>query len=1359
MNLSVDVPTYPVDGEFITATKAGGTAYDDLAVKGIQIFGDQTTSGNNGAIAYITGSNGNLILSPHDSVYISSLFVSTLTANTIISTSATTGTSLTLTSFLSSATVITGNISTNSISTSQIRAQDIFTSTLTVSTLNAPNFVVSTINTSNISSVLIDTKVTLTSTLTLFGISSVSLGLGDVIQGLVGGAASQGLGAVLGGAALATGVAALVTGRTSGGVNSNVFQTVNGSTQLQFSTIGAAVSSVFLTTDSALPLTTPGVPIRQEIGVPAGTLCIRSVGDPLNVIDNISAIQMFGQWVPVPGGGGGSFTIPSSIFLSTVNVDGNLVQSGNGTFNWGGNTMSPTQVVLARPTSVNNTLTTTGAAFLNAGATVNNGLTVASGPTNLNTGLTVGGGVTQMTNSLTVFGQVAAQAGLVVNGGNAQFNGPAIATNTFSANGLATLNGGVRTPAISTINISTGNINVNTINNAAYPPPAAPTVIPSSIFLSTVNVDGNLVQSGIGTFNWAGNTMSPTQVVLTRPTSVNTTLTTTGGAFLNAGATVNSGLTVASGVTNINAGLTVGGGLNVNSGSVTIQGGTQIASGLTVFGLTAAQAGLQVNGGNAQFNGPTIATNTFSVSGLATLNGGATINGTANFNGNLNANTLTASGSASLNGGLNTTTINATTVNANTTMISPTATHCNVTLSSINGAVYPPTGSVSIPSTLQASTITFNGGLSNIGTAPLFSAQINATNMSNSDTITSVNVNATNMRASDFNLSNNGGTITGNGQIVFQLAPGAAQYSFRNSAGTNTSYIAEFYANQTSRFFSTLTIRDNTFPIIGPSFARVQTYDPSYDSQPWGSVLTSNVSTTTAFFNTGFTNLLNAASISSVNTRAINIGASTIAVSSITGNTLNAISISTINLNATSISSVNLNATSISTTNLNARFLNTSTLQTSSITTDGMQMKTNLQFFQGPGQPEPLAEIQAFGNNLVTTLATTSGATIWQFGYGGGAAPILALSNSGQTARMYGTLSVRDTNAVNQAVIQTYNRGAEVPMGEIFTSTISTVTLNTATLNSITGNMSSLTVSSINNAIYPPILIPVGGVMIWAGIVAGSVPSGWLICDGSLVSKTTYANLYAAIGDSYYNGKTTGIPYDANSFFLPDLTFAIPQGAPTPTYSCSVFAVTYPYPVVGFPAPVSSNSYWALGANGDQTAGTINIGTYFPPGSVPGAPAGIGYRIARVLGLGFNGNPDLIEVIADDNSAVPNISTLTTISSIGVYRDNGASPVKYWRPGTFNDSYQGNPPTLLEQPTRNLFQQLDATNVPAHQHLGKPDINSTALSGASFQVGSPTRTGTETSVQTNATQLNGTYSAAPFFTHPHVLNMFYIIKI
>lgn len=65
-------------------------------------------------------------------------------------------------------------------------------------------------------------------------------------------------------------------------------------------------------------------------------------------------------------------------------------------------------------------------------------------------------------------------------------------------------------------------------------------------------------------------------------------------------------------------------------------------------------------------------------------------------------------------------------------------------------------------------------------------------------------------------------------------------------------------------------------------------------------------------------------------------------------------------------------------------------------------------------------------------------------------------------------------------------------------------------------------------------IVPPGMIAPYAGKTA---PEGWLLCDGSAVSRTTYANLYAAIGTTYGagNGSTT--------FTLPDLRGRVPAGA------------------------------------------------------------------------------------------------------------------------------------------------------------------------------------------------------------------------
>lgn len=56
--------------------------------------------------------------------------------------------------------------------------------------------------------------------------------------------------------------------------------------------------------------------------------------------------------------------------------------------------------------------------------------------------------------------------------------------------------------------------------------------------------------------------------------------------------------------------------------------------------------------------------------------------------------------------------------------------------------------------------------------------------------------------------------------------------------------------------------------------------------------------------------------------------------------------------------------------------------------------------------------------------------------------------------------------------------------------------------------------------------VPSGVIQAFGGETA---PADYLICDGSPVSRTTYANLYAAIGDAF--GEGDGV----NTFNLPDL--------------------------------------------------------------------------------------------------------------------------------------------------------------------------------------------------------------------------------
>jgi microcystin-dependent protein len=55
---------------------------------------------------------------------------------------------------------------------------------------------------------------------------------------------------------------------------------------------------------------------------------------------------------------------------------------------------------------------------------------------------------------------------------------------------------------------------------------------------------------------------------------------------------------------------------------------------------------------------------------------------------------------------------------------------------------------------------------------------------------------------------------------------------------------------------------------------------------------------------------------------------------------------------------------------------------------------------------------------------------------------------------------------------------------------------------------------------------PIGSLTAYAG---ASAPAGWLICDGSAISRTTYARLFAVLGTTYGAGNGT------TTFNIPDL--------------------------------------------------------------------------------------------------------------------------------------------------------------------------------------------------------------------------------
>lgn len=136
------------------------------------------------------------------------------------------------------------------------------------------------------------------------------------------GAALQGLG---------NGIAAMImaNGSQNTYINTNNFELINGSTQLQISTLGdayPAYSSIMKYVSSIAPNQVPGQPEFISTLFYPGQICIRSISDPFPVVSTdpiiaTSTIQQFGEWVPLTG------LEPENIQADTVST--NFLSTGD----------------------------------------------------------------------------------------------------------------------------------------------------------------------------------------------------------------------------------------------------------------------------------------------------------------------------------------------------------------------------------------------------------------------------------------------------------------------------------------------------------------------------------------------------------------------------------------------------------------------------------------------------------------------------------------------------------------------------------------------------------------------------------------------------------------------------------------------------------------------------------------------------------------------------------------------------------------------------------------------------------------------------------------------------------------------
>lgn len=140
-------------------------------------------------------------------------------------------------------------------------------------------------------------------------------------------------------------------------------------------------------------------------------------------------------------------------------------------------------------------------------------------------------------------------------------------------------------------------------------------------------------------------------------------------------------------------------------------------------------------------------------------------------------------------------------------------------------------------------------------------------------------------------------------------------------------------------------------------------------------------------------------------------------------------------------------------------------------------------------------------------------------------------------------LILNDTSSTNSALVEFQDASTkkwEVGKDSSDNFVINSGAANVISIDATTSRASVQQIPTANKDIatkeYVDKSMPIGSVTAYTG---ASAPAGWLVCDGSAVSRTTYASLFAVCGTSYGGGD------GSTTFNLPNMVDRFVKGAGT----------------------------------------------------------------------------------------------------------------------------------------------------------------------------------------------------------------------